>query len=171
MNKIEAIVRLRRDNDFNYEKIKDTFIPASGEVVFVDTARDGLRAKVGDGYSTFSQLQFVDEDLRNMVLQGYFDDNIFYRDDGKNVILAGMVNKLYIDKPTRRIYFFDGTNYIPVTEHIQTATADTPGVVKLYHTTGQNVDGTMTQKAITDELDVRYKTEVVADDELLIFSI
>lgn len=171
MNKIEAIVRLRRDNDFNFEKIKDTFIPASGEVVFVDTARDGLRAKVGDGYSTFSQLQFVDEDLRNMVLQGYFDDNIFYRDEGKSVILAGMVNKLYIDKPTRRIYFFDGTNYIPVTDRIQTATADTPGVVKLYHTTGQNVDGTMTQKAITDELDVRYKTEVVADDELLIFSI
>ena len=171
MNKIEAIVRLRRDNDFNYEKIKDTFIPASGEVVFVDTARDGLRAKVGDGYSTFSQLQFVDEDLRNMVLQGYFDDNIFYRDDGKNVILAGMANKLYIDKPTRRIYFFDGTNYIPVTDRMQTATADTPGVVKLYHTTGYNVDGTMTQKAITDELDVRYKTEVNADDELLIFTL
>jgi len=56
MDKLESIIRLRRDNDYNFEKIKNTFVPDNGEVVFVDTAHDGLRAKVGDGYSTFSQL-------------------------------------------------------------------------------------------------------------------
>lgn len=170
MDKLEAIIRLRRDNDYNFEKIKNTFVPDNGEVVFVDTAHDGLRAKVGDGYSTFSQLQFVDEDIRNTVLQGYYDNNIFYKDETKGTVLPGAVRKLYIDKPTCAIYYFDGANYIPVKNILNTATADTPGIVKLYHTTGQNVDGTMTQKAITDELDLRFKTEVNTDDELLIFT-
>ena len=43
-------------------------------------------------------------------------------------------------------------------------------MVKLYSTTGQNIDGTMTQKAITDELDLRYKTSVDSNNELLVFS-
>ena len=63
----EAVVRLRRDNDYNFERIKNNFIPAHGEVILVDTAQNGLRAKVGDGYSTYAQLQFVDEDIRNQV--------------------------------------------------------------------------------------------------------
>lgn len=53
---IDAVIRLRRDNDYNYEAIKNTFVPASGEVVLVDTAQTGLRAKVGDGVSTYAQL-------------------------------------------------------------------------------------------------------------------
>ena len=40
--RVEAIFKLRRDNDYNYEKVKDTFIPAKGEVCLVDTARLGL---------------------------------------------------------------------------------------------------------------------------------
>ena len=66
--RIDATIRLRRDNDYNFNLIENTFVPASGEVVLVDTPYDGLRAKVGDGYSTYKQLQFVDEDIRNAVL-------------------------------------------------------------------------------------------------------
>ena len=40
--------------DFNFDLIKDSFIPMNGEVILVDTAYDGLRAKVGDGYSTYA---------------------------------------------------------------------------------------------------------------------
>jgi hypothetical protein len=40
--------------------------------VLVDTAKDGLRAKVGNGYNTYAQLPFTDADLRNTVLHGYF---------------------------------------------------------------------------------------------------
>ena len=64
---INASVRLRRDNDYNFERIKDTFIPASGEVILVDVAAIGLRAKVGDGFTPYGELPYVDEDLRNMV--------------------------------------------------------------------------------------------------------
>ena len=38
MKTINAIIQLRRDNEFNFEKIKDTFIPMNGEVVLVDVA-------------------------------------------------------------------------------------------------------------------------------------
>ena len=167
---IEASIRLRRDNDFNFEKIKDTFIPLNGEVVLVDTATTGLRAKVGDGISTYAQLPFTDADLRNAVLHGYLKNNVFYRDSSYSVAMAGMINKIYIDDAVRKIYFYDGSEYKNIQTTFTTATDIEPGLVKLYGTVGQNTDGTMTQKAITDELNVRYKASIDSDDELLIFS-
>ena len=168
---IEATIRLRRDNDYNYEAIKDKFVPANGEVVLVDTARDGLRAKVGDGYSTYAELQFTDADLRNAVLQGYYNDGVFYSDSTMQTRMLGMINKIYIDTPRRKIYYFNGTGYEPAVANTTVANAETAGIMKLYSTTGQNTDGTMTQKSITDELNQRIKTEVNAEEELLIFSL
>lgn len=168
---IEATIRLRRDNDYNYEAIKNTFIPANGEVVLVDTVKDGLRAKVGDGYSTYAELQFTDEDIRNTVQQGYFENGQFYRDPAKQTPSQKMLNKIYIDKPTRRIYYYNGLEYVPAEANLTTASSDMPGLMKLYNTIGQNVDGTMTQKSITDELNQRIKTDVDAEEELLIFSL
>jgi hypothetical protein len=82
--KISSIIQLRRDNDYNFEPIKNTFIPANGEVVLVDTASNGLRAKVGDGHSTYAQLPFAgtgpDSD-NGLVIQGFFIDNEFWADD------------------------------------------------------------------------------------------
>ena len=169
---LNAVIRLRRDNDYNYEKIKDTFIPANGEVILVDTASDGLRAKVGDGYSTYAQLNFTDTDLRNAALPGYYDNGVFYQDLAKQIPYAGMINKIYINKSNSTIWYFDGTEYINVSGSIvNNATSATAGIMKLYNTTGQNIDGTMTQKSITDELDLRYKASVDTEDELLIFTL
>jgi hypothetical protein len=53
---------------------------------------------------------------------------------------------------------------------IPTATATVPGVMKLYDTVGQNSDGTMTQKAISDELDDKVEASVNLVEELLIFT-
>ena len=170
MNVLNAIIQLRRDNDYNFEKVKNSFIPANGEVVLVDTATEGLRAKVGDGYSTFAQLQYTDTDLRNTVLHGYFYQGNFYKDAMHKNLMVGMINKIYIDDTTRKLYFFDGSQYIVINDNIVTANAQTAGIVKLYGTTGQNVDGTMTQKAITDELDLRYKASIDSNNELLVFS-
>ena len=170
MNILNAVIQLRRDNDYNFKKVENSFIPANGEVVLVDTAKDGLRAKVGDGYSTFAQLQYTDQDLRNTVVHGYFYQGNFYQDVMHSVLMNGMINKIYIDDAARKLYFFDGVQYNTITNDFVTATADIPGVVRLYGTTGQNVDGTMTQKAITNELELRYKAEIDSDNELLVFS-
>lgn len=169
--RIDATIRLRRDNDYNFEAIKNTFIPANGEVILVDTAKDGIRAKVGDGASTYAELQFTDEDIRNAVLQGYYDNGVFYKDATKNTPFKDMINKVYIDKPHSKLYYFNGIEYIPITEPLVTASSDIAGVMKLYNTMGQNEDGTMTQKSITDELIVRYKTDVDVDNELLVFTL
>ena len=167
---LNATIQLRRDNEYNFEKVKNSFIPANGEVVLVDTARDGLRAKVGNGVSTWAQLEYTDNDIRNTVLHGYLLDGSFYKTLNKDGLITPMINKIYIDDSTRRIYFYDGYNYITVQDTLVTATAQTPGILKLYGETGQNTDGTMTQKAITDELDLRYKATVDSNNELLIFS-
>ena len=168
---IDAVIRLRRDNDYNYEVIKDTFVPASGEVVLVDTVRDGLRAKVGDGYSTYAQLQFVDEDIRNAVLQGYYSNGEFYKDVTLNTPFKRMINKIYIDKPYSKIYYFNGIQYIPIDATLTTASSEVAGTMKLYNTMGYNTDGTMTQKVITDELELRFKTSVDTEQELLVFTL
>ena len=170
MNVLNATIQLRRDNDYNFKKVENFFVPANGEVVLVDTAKDGLRAKVGDGYSTFAQLQYTDADLRNPVLHGYYYNSGFYQDTMHTIPMARMINKIYIDDSARKLYYFDGEQYVPIQENLVTATAEIPGIVKLYGTTGYNVDGTMTQKAITDELDLRYKATIDSDDELLVFS-
>lgn len=173
MKKINATIQLRRDNDFNFEKVKDTFIPASGEVVLVDVANQGLRAKVGDGATPYGQLQYADEDIRNMVQFGYYDNGIFYRDPTKQTISTAMINKIYIDKITSQIYHYDGISYVKINGGngaVPSATSEQAGIVKLYSTIGQNTDGTMTQKSITDELDLRCKTSIDTDKELLIFT-
>lgn len=167
---IKSIIQLRRDNDYNFEQIKNTFVPANGEVVLVDTASQGLRAKVGNGYSTYAELQFTDADMRNAVIHGYLQNNVFYKDIIFSVPITPMINKIFIDDSTRKIYFFNGEEYKNIQTTLTTASAIEPGLVKLYSTTGYNIDGTMTQKAITDELDLRYKTTINDNDELLIFS-
>lgn len=170
MNILNATIQLRRDNDYNFKKVENFFVPANGEVVLVDTAKDGLRAKVGDGYSTFAQLQYTDADLRNPVLHGYYYNSGFYQDAMHTIPMARMMNKIYIDDSVRKVYYFDGTNYICIQDHLVNATSDIPGIVKLYNETGYNIDGTMTQKAITDELDLRYKADIDSNNELLVFS-
>ena len=169
---VEAIIRLRRDNDYNFERIKDTFIPANGEVILVDTARDGLRAKVGDGFSTYAQLDFTDADLRNAALQGYYENGVMYIDVTKQTPFPMMINKIYIDKTTSNIYYYNGEQYLPAgggNIQIPNANSTTAGIMKLYSTVGQNTDGTMTQKSITDELNLRSKMDINSQEELLIF--
>lgn len=168
---IDATIRLRRDNDYNYEAIKDIFIPSNGEVVLVDTAHDGLRAKVGNGVNTYAELQFTDEDIRNAVLQGYYNNGEFYKDPTLNTPFNKMINKVYIDKTNSQVFYYNGIEYIPLTATFSTASSDVAGLVKLYNTIGQNTDGTMTQKSITDELYLRFKTDIDTENELLVFTL
>lgn len=170
MKTINAVIQLRRDNEYNFEKVKDTFVPANGEVVLIDTAREGLRAKVGNGVSTYAELQFTDADIRNAVLHGYLINGNFFKTINQDGLITPMINKIYIEDATRKIYFYNGSNYQNIQTTFTTASSEEPGLVKLYSTTGQNTDGTMTQKAITDELDLRYKATIDSENELLVFS-
>ena len=167
---LNTIIRLRRDNDYNYAKIADKFIPASGEICLVDTARSGLRAVCGDGKTPFAQLDFID----NVYVKGYYKDGRFYQDADFTIPLSTNTRLLYIDILTNGLYFYSGIEYKEISRsEIATANATdtTPGIMKLYSTTGQNTDGTMTQKAITDELSEKVEVALNIEEELIIFTL
>lgn len=163
---INAILRLRRDNEFNYEKIKNSFVPADGEICLVDTAREGLRAVCGDGKTTFAELEF----LNDLIQKGYVNNGVFYKDAEFTQQLAPKTICIYIDLKTNQLYHYNGDFFNEIGAKVPTASAELPGVLKLYYGTGQNVDGTMTQKAITDELDTKVELTLKEEEELVIFS-
>ena len=184
---INAILRLRRDNDYNYAKIKDTFIPANGEICLVDTARSGLRAVCGDGVSTFGQLEYIGESFK----QGYYDhvSERFYTNKNLTTEVQKRENVIYLDIDTSQLYYWANDSYHIIENHLPRASETILGVLKLYDTTGDNTDGTMTQRAITEgldnveenvnikiedinkELDTKVELSLKEDEELVIFSL
>ena len=158
------IVQLRRDNDFNYA---DTFVPANGEICLVDTARNGLRAKCGDGKTEWKNLDYIDD----YVVKGYFYDGKFYKDAAHKVEVVGATQRIYIDVAERIIYFYNDDEFISASgEKYENATENTAGIMKLYQTVGDNTDGTMSQKAIADELDDKFEVTLNIGEEMLIFT-
>ena len=166
---LNAILRLRRDNDYNYAKVKDKFIPADGEICLVDTARSGLRAVCGDGKTPFGELDFMD----SLFTLGYANNGFFYKDAEHTQLCDTNMNMLYIDIRTSGMYYFTGEKYQEIGRRdvptAAMATETTPGIMKLYSTTGYNEDGTMSQKAITDDLDDKVEVTLNIEEELIIF--
>ena len=165
MKELRAVLRLRRDNDYNYEKIKDSFIPANGEICLVDTAKEGLRIICGNGVDKFGDLKFIDGTL----IKGYYKNNNFYEDENFEKIVQGNNLKIYLNIPDNTLYFDDEDGYNVINTQ-PSATGERAGIMKLYETTGENTDGTMTQKAITEEINSKISTSVEESNELLIFS-
>lgn len=169
---LKSKLMLRRDNDYNYEAKKSTFVPLKGEVCLVDTSR-GLRARVGDGVTTWEGLSYTDEaiyDAINEIVQrGYYYDGKFYSDSTHEDELTPSLETIYIEAAKSEIYTYNGVKYVSVNESLPTASASIAGVLKLYNEKGANTDGTMTQKAITDA--INEKASVILDnaEELLIF--
>ena len=163
---INAILRLRRDNDYNYAKIKDSFVPANGEICLVDTARNGLRAVCGDGVKTFGELKYLDD----FVQYGYYNEGNFYEDVNFSIEISAYTTRLYVDLKTSQLYYFDGEKYEKLGQDLKLASETLAGVMKLYSTTGDNDDGTMTQRAITKELSEKFELTIKAEDELIVFT-
>jgi hypothetical protein len=181
-NELEAIgntdlstIALRRDNDYNYKKIENTFIPANGEVCLVDVAGYGLRSKVGDGFSTFAQLPYTDEailqNINSLIVKGFFYQGKFYSDANHTELIESVMGRIYIDAISSKLYTYNGINYETQAGSLPNATAETAGAVKLYDQLGQNIDGTMTQRAITNELNEKFEMDVVEEEEMVVFDV
>jgi hypothetical protein len=166
-------IALRRDNDYNYKKIENTFIPENGEVCFVDVAGYGLRTKVGDGVSTFAQLPYADEtilqNINSLIVKGYFYQGNFYYDAAHNTLLGGMIGRIYIDAVSSKIYTYNGVGYEAPNGSLPNATAELAGAVKLYDTKGQNIDGSVTQRLFTEEINEKFEIDVVEAEEMIVF--
>lgn len=163
MSVIKTIIKLRRNNLYNYEKYQDSFIPENGELCLIDTPKSGLRVKCGDGVSTFSELPYVD----TILYKGYLFDGVFYKDPQHTQPYEENINKIYADLAKAKLYIYDNGAYQSVSTDAPYATVEVPGIMKLYKSTGQNEDGTMTQKSITDEIDKKMSAKV--EGELISF--
>lgn len=163
MKTINTIIQLRRDNEFNYPT---TYVPRNGEVLLIDTPTKGLQVKVGNGTSTFTQLDYYASDI---IVYGYYFDGKFYSDNRHENLIASSNLKIYIDISTWRLYIYNEEQYQEINT-VSYASSTDAGIVKLYDTTGSNTDGTMTQKAITDELSTKVSVTVEEENELAIFS-
>lgn len=169
---IATRLQLRRDTDINFDKIKDTFVPLKGEVLLVDTTSDGLRSKIGDGIKTFAQLPFSDQVIRSLVsgivVYGYYFNGNFYTTKQYKVLISAYSHKIYINLDDYSVYGYTDTDHkFHKLADIPTATLDTPGIMKLYNTTGNNIDGTMTQHSITTELNKKIEVSVGSDEDLI----
>ena len=91
------------------------------------------------------QLEPVSQD--EFILSGYYLNGQFYTDASYTALLEKNNNCLYIDKNTNCGYIWDGTQYKSLTPE---ATEKLIGAMKLYQTHGKNIDGTMSQKVITE---------------------
>ena len=172
-NSFNGILRLRRDNDYNYARIENTFIPANGEVCLVDTASMGLRAKVGNGIDIWKNLAYSDEylinQINNVVIIGYYYNGNFYYDSQHENLIEKEENKVYIDSGRSLGYYYNGESFKKIGIDVPRANSQVEGIMKLYETTGQNSDGTMSQKAISDELDDKIEMIIDSSNETIIF--
>ena len=140
-------ISLRRDTEAKYLSVADRFIPKKGEVCLVDTEFYGLRVKVGNGVDNFKTLSYQDNNS-NVVLNGYFLNNKFYTDSTYTKELEQGINHLYIDKNSNSsIFVWTGTEFRSVAPE---ATDTIAGIMKLYQEAGNNSDGTISQKIITE---------------------
>lgn len=116
--------------------------------------------------SDSGQLEPVSQD--EFILNGYYFNEQFYTDTTYTVLLEKNNNCLYIDKNANLGYTWDGAQYKPLTPE---ATEKLIGTMKLYQTHGKNVDGTMSQKVITEGVQSINLNVDSEDEECLIIDL
>ena len=60
-------IKFKRDTSSNWTNKNPVIL--NGEIILVDTESSELRAKVGDGVKSYTQLPFSDEVIRNLIVQ------------------------------------------------------------------------------------------------------
>ncbi len=123
-NTIKTRIQLKSDTEANWNKAGPKqnslgFVPLAGELIIYlpDSTHDYSRLKVGDGTTNVIALPFIDagsisgQQLVNEIVQfsGNFPSN-------------GDSTKLYVNTSTNAIYYYNGTNYIKLSNFTYTFT-------------------------------------------------
>lgn len=172
---------LNDDNPSNIEFISDiSTVPEAVRVKIFTGAQVSVLNYTGTETSTATVI--VDNDKQtisvdaSVIIHGYYFVDKFYKDSTYTEEIIPTDANVYVDDNSgNKVYIYNkGKNdteyhWICLNDgnEIPDATENMKGVLKLYKTTGQNEDGTMTQRSITDALD--NNVDVNADEELLIF--
>lgn len=157
---IKTTIKLRRDTVNNYAS-HGTHVPLKGEVCIVDPTATSpwaksknIRIKIGDGVKSFNELAYLDEENYSVKRVYYFGGDI-YEDIAHERQIEPSVDTIYIDLHSGNLYYYDdATATLKASKVvIPDASAEIPGIMRLYTSLGWNENGTMTQKAITEAID------------------
>lgn len=138
--------------------------------VYKNGGKDKM-SKFLDGEGLGVLWELIKESESKIILRGYLRDGKFYETSEYITELVADPHRIYININNGVIYNYDNVQgaYISINDVLPTAKQNIDGVMKLYAEKGQNMDGTMTQKAITDSLNT--KVEAGVEGETLILSI
>lgn len=94
----EFLSRIQNKRDTSANWTKNNPVILNGEIILVDTAEGELRAKIGDGTKTYTQLPFSDEALKSLI-------NTVAQNAEKNVIVGIQRNgtDLSVNTSTRKV--------------------------------------------------------------------
>lgn len=94
----EFLTRVQNKRDTSANWTKNNPVILNGEIILVDTAEGELRAKIGDGTKTYTQLPFSDEALKSLI-------NTVAQNAEKNVIVGIQRNgtDLSVNTSTRKV--------------------------------------------------------------------
>lgn len=101
----EFLSRIQNKRDTSANWTKNNPIILNGEIILVDTAEGELRAKIGDGTKTYTQLPFSDEALKSLIntVANNVADNTTARHShsNKDVLdkITGIVTKDNVNSP------------------------------------------------------------------------
>ena len=172
MSSIIQSIQFKRGNRRSLEAVlRGDKRPLSGEPIW---EIDSGKLKIGDGKRDYVDLPYISgsaDGESDLVLNGYYSFNIFYKESECLNPLPRYVTKLYLDLFGSGVYYYatDGAFHALVSE--SQVDSGIPGLIKLYGTTGYNDDGTMTQKAITENLDKKVEMSLSdIHEECIIFN-
>lgn len=119
-------------------------------------------------YTVSSDGQLAPVSQEDLILTGYYLNENFYTDSTYTTPLEKNIKCLYIDKNSNNGYTWTGEKYAVLTAE---ATADLAGVLKLYQTHGENADGAMSQKVVTEGVNSIALTLDNTDEECLVLDL
>lgn len=138
---INVRIALKRDTSANWTNYNPVLL--NGELILVDTAEGQLRAKIGDGIKTYTQLPFTDEALRALITD--VDNNnsaVVVTKNGESRLL----NTFNIIKLTQAEY-----------EELEASNSLNPDALYLTEGGSENIGGSkvvLTQNGVGKELPV-----------------
>jgi hypothetical protein len=146
-----------------------------GEIIIYDADANYSykRVKIGDGSTNVANLPFIDEPALDLIDE--VSDALTTLSGSVSTNYNESIIALSVDGTTVTYVKGDGSTHSFETQDTNTTyslgTDEVTGLTKLYATTGNAEDGTMTQKAIKTELDKKVGVSIDEASNTLIFVI
>ena len=147
----QARVKHKRDTSANWTSNNPVLL--DGEIILVDTAEGELRAKIGDGIKTYTQLPFSDEALRSLITEKTVVDDVL-SSTSTNPVQNKVVNTAISNL---NALVGDASVAEQITNAIDTLTPEEVGIYVQADEPVQAVDGDiwidLDEKSVSDDTD------------------